>query len=265
MTSLLAQRWRERLTETPEAAGALKASEWLLAEEVLPFDEVIAASAAGPAIVLTPVGAGRVMVVGAMDAWKQRGAGDGFDRFWRATIARLAEEGGPQVRVAVEPRWVRPGEDIAVHISARSVRAVTDWVGTAELACGSGAPVSIRMWPTGAAGAFEARARPDVSASSCVVTARIADVGEGRADIRVTPDAPVGGRMGEGLPDVVARTGGLTVRGRDLFQVIEALRAGRATDRVPEMRHPMRSFWWMLPFVACLAGEWWLRRRGGLR
>jgi hypothetical protein len=97
------------------------------------------------------------------------------------------------------------------------------------------------------------------------VTARVADVGEGRADIRVTPDAPVGGRTGEGLPDVVARTGGLTVPGRDVSQVIEALRAGRAMDRVPEMRHPMRSFWWMFPFVACLAGEWWLRRRGGLR
>ena len=217
-TSLLPQRWRERLTETPEAAGPLKASEWLLAEEVSPFDEVIAASPAGPAIVLTPVGAGRVMVVGAMDAWRQRGAGDGFDRFWRATIARLAEEAGPQVRVALEPRWVRPGEDIAVHISARSVRALTDWVGTAELACGSEAPVPIRMWPTGAAGAFEARARPDVSASTCVVTARVADVGEGRADIRVTPDAPVGGRMGEGLPDVVARTGGLVGAGTRRLQ-----------------------------------------------
>jgi hypothetical protein len=121
------------------------------------------------------------------------------------------------------------------------------------------------MWPTGAAGAFDGRARPDVSASTCVVTARVAEVGEGRADIRVTPDAPVGGRTGEGLPEVVARTGGMLVTEREVSRVIDALGAGRAADRVPEMRHPMRSFWWMFPFVACLAGEWWLCRRGGLR
>ena len=264
VTRLLAQRWRERLTATPEAAGTLKASEWLLAEEMSPFDEVIARAAAGPAIVLTPMGAGRVVVVGAMDAWRQRGDG-AFDRFWRAIVARLADEAGPPVRVTLDPRWVRPGEDVAVRITARSVRAMTDWKGTAELSCGGGAPVPIRMWPTGAAGAFEARARPDVNASTCVVTARIADVGEGRAELRVTPDAPVGGRVGEGLPDVVARTGGLVVAEREVSRVIEALRAGRATDRAPELRHPMRSFWWMFPFVACLAGEWWLRRRGGLR
>ena len=263
--SLVAQRWRERLTEAPEVAGTLKASEWLLAEEVSPFDEVIAASAAGPAVVLTPAGAGRVMVVGAMDAWRQRGAGDAFERFWRAMIARLAEEAGPTIRVEVEPRWARPGEDVAVRIIARSVRAVVDWVGTADLACGGAAPLPLRMWPTGAAGAFEARARPDVGASTCEVTARVADVGEGRADIRVTPDAPVGGRMGEGLPEVVARTGGLMATDGNVSRVVASLRTGRPTDRVPEMRHPMRSFWWMFPFVACLAGEWWLRRRGGLR
>ena len=57
----------------------------------------------------------------------------------------------------------------------------------------------------------------------------------------------------------------MVVADRDLSRVVDSLRAGRATDRVPEQRYPMRSFWWMFPFVACLAGEWWLRRRGGLR
>ena len=30
-------------------------------------------------------------------------------------------------------------------------------------------------------------------------------------------------------------------------------------------RRPMRSAWWLLPFVGCLCVEWWVRRRGGLR
>jgi hypothetical protein len=28
--------------------------------------------------------------------------------------------------------------------------------------------------------------------------------------------------------------------------------------------HPMRSAWWIVPFVLALSGEWWLRRRRGL-
>jgi len=31
------------------------------------------------------------------------------------------------------------------------------------------------------------------------------------------------------------------------------------------MTRPMRSAWWIVPFAACLCGEWWLRRRRGLR
>jgi hypothetical protein len=54
-----------------------------------------------------------------------------------------------------------------------------------------------------------------------------------------------------------------------------------SSDRIPELerfvrgavtapstrqvRHPMRSAWWMLPFAVCLSAEWWLRRRKGLR
>jgi hypothetical protein len=104
-----------------------------------------------------------------------------------------------------------------------------------------------------------------VDAAACVVTARVADVGEGRTTLQVTPDAPVAGRRGEEVADVVARTGGVMVTDGEASRVVEALRAGRGADRTPELRHPMRSLWWMLPFALCLAGEWWLRRRGGLR
>jgi hypothetical protein len=39
----------------------------------------------------------------------------------------------------------------------------------------------------------------------------------------------------------------------------------RGTERRPETRYPMRSWWWLLPFAGCLTAEWWLRRRAGLR
>jgi hypothetical protein len=33
---------------------------------------------------------------------------------------------------------------------------------------------------------------------------------------------------------------------------------------VSDTWRPMRSIYWLLPFAACLAGEWWLRRQSGL-
>jgi hypothetical protein len=57
----------------------------------------------------------------------------------------------------------------------------------------------------------------------------------------------------------------LQVTDREVSRVVEHLRAARPSDRVPEVRHPMRSGWWMLPFAVLLAAEWWLRRRVGLR
>jgi hypothetical protein len=263
---LIGQRWSEHLTDTPAQAGSLHASEWLIASDLSAFDEVVAASDRGPAIVLTPMGAGRVMVVGAMDAWRRRGGGDeAYARFWRVAVARLAEAAGPAVAVSVEPTWARPGQDVSVRVSARSTAVVTTWLATATLACDDSAGLPLRLWPANAAGEFEARARLDGSTASCTVTARVEGLGEGTAHILVTPRAPEPASSPELLDRAIARTGGLALRESDVPRLVDASRAGGSTDRVPDTRYPMRSSWWMLPLVTCLAGEWWLRRRNGLR
>jgi hypothetical protein len=243
----------------------LKASEWLVAQDLSAFDEVLAASEGGPTIVLTPVGPGRVLVVGAMDAWRQRGTDEEYERFWRAAVARLAEATGPPVAVSVEPTWARPGQDVDVRLSARSVGVLTSWLATATLTCNGTAPIPLRLWPADAAGEFRGSARLDGSTGSCAVTARVAGLGEGTAHVQVAPNAAVPPSARESLDRTIERTGGLALGHADLPQLIEALHAGRSTDRVPETRHPMRSSWWMLPFAFCLAGEWWLRRRSGRR
>jgi hypothetical protein len=43
------------------------------------------------------------------------------------------------------------------------------------------------------------------------------------------------------------------------------VRRAVVAPRTRQIRHPMRSAWWMLPFALCLSAEWWLRRRRGLR
>jgi hypothetical protein len=64
---------------------------------------------------------------------------------------------------------------------------------------------------------------------------------------------------------IAARTGGAVVTDEHVAPVVQAWLDARGPERRPETRHPMRSWWWLFPFAGCLAGEWWLRRRAGLR
>jgi hypothetical protein len=69
--------------EMPLWADPLAATPWPAAPPALPV--------APPAIWRTAVGRGRLVVSGALDAWRYRDRNaDGFDRFWRAVVAEMA-------------------------------------------------------------------------------------------------------------------------------------------------------------------------------
>ena len=70
--SLLHGVWSEHLTANPEAIGPLRAGEILRAADAPVTSTVIARSGSSPAIVSTPSGNGRIVVSGAMDAWRYR-------------------------------------------------------------------------------------------------------------------------------------------------------------------------------------------------
>ena len=73
---------------------------------------------AAPVIVSMPRGDGRLLLSGAMDAWRFRAADNGaFDRFWQSTIAGLALAVPPPIAIGVEPPLLRPGErgDVTVR------------------------------------------------------------------------------------------------------------------------------------------------------
>ena len=58
-----------------------------------------------------PRGDGRLLLSGAMDAWRFRAADNGaFDRFWQSTIAGLALAVPPPIAIGVDPPLLRPGE-----------------------------------------------------------------------------------------------------------------------------------------------------------
>jgi hypothetical protein len=265
VTRLIQHRWREQLDDAPSAAGPLRASEWLLAGDVAPLDQVWVASEDGPVVVASPVGAGVVVVSGALDAWRHRGPDGAFERFWRSTVAGLAMAVGPPVTVDLVSARTSIDGEVYAAVRARTVREAGAWEATATRTCDEGDAVPLRLWPAGAAGSFTARV-PVGARTGCRVVVDVAGVGGGMA--RLVDGAGDGSSHRWARADAEAtasRTGGLVVSDADMRPVVQAWLDARGTERRPQQRYPMRSGWWLLPFVGSLAGEWWLRRRAGLR
>ena len=140
--NLLPNDMTERLLERPAkllmapGAAPLEASELLLLGQVppgsvpaealagagLPAEALAKAGSDGsPVIVTMPRGSGRLLVSGAMDAWRFRAADNGaFDRFWQATLAGLALAAPSPIEIGVTPPLLRPLEKVEVTVRVRS-------------------------------------------------------------------------------------------------------------------------------------------------
>ena len=70
---------------------------------------------------------------------------------------------------------------------------------------------------------------------------------------------------GPALSLLAESRGGRNFAAGEVQTLLRTLRQEIAAPAVRAERRPMRSLWWLAPFVACLGGEWWLRRRRGLR
>lgn len=260
---LVQHRWQERVEAEPSAAGPLRASEWLLVPEVGPLDLVWARSSEGPAVVATPVGAGMVLVSGALDAWRHRSSDGAFDDFWRATIARLAAAVGPPLAIEVDDPASRGDE--TVRLQARTMGSMPGWQVRATRTCGVEAATAVRMWPADAAGSFRGRV-PAGSRADCRVEARVEGVGEQSAVLDQGSAIALSPRWTqEEMAAIAATSGGALITDGDVGSLVRGWLQAHPAERRPEPRYPMRSWWWLLPLVASLAGEWWLRRRTGLR
>jgi hypothetical protein len=217
-----------------------------------------------PVVWWCPVGDGRVIFSGALDAWKYREDRDSaFVPFWRHTIAEAALAAPRSIELTIAPAAIRPHQSARVTARLRRTEfqsgSTLPGVG-AELVAADGASRMIRLWPTAEAGVFEGR----LSAPA-----------EGRYDVKVTTDTggsvaavlvvdeELSRRRWPHMPALVDLTGGVTASAADLQPVIrhlEQLPRPRASATI----HPMRSAWWMAPFAAAVCGEWVLRRRRGL-
>jgi len=261
---LLPGTWTEHLAATPETVGALHASEVLHAERLPMTATVLARSGSSASIVVLPVGGGRMVISGAMDAWRYRDLdAGGFDQFWRSLIAEGSASGeglqlrfedalsarGSRARFTLRDRRMAPAPATEASVIAR---------------CGSALATVIRVWPAGAHGEFMGEL-PVSSSGSCSIEAAINDRQvAGSIAVAATPAYGVEQTLAK-LERRVIASGGVIGRAGEEALLARALATAPMSATVTTTVHPMRAAWWLLPFAGCLSIEWWLRRHAGLR
>jgi hypothetical protein len=231
-----------------------------------------------PVIFSWPLGAGRVLFSGALDAWRYRGDPRSRARgFWRDAIMTAAVAAPPPVQLEMEPAIVQSGRTARIVARVRPTEIVPahgrsdsgSFAIEAQVIDPSGRDEIVRLYPKMECGTMEglvATSLPGVYAvrvslasgaqSQASFLVRDGTFTVARSDIVDTVDTVL-----EGVPEL---TGGVVVASSDLSPLVSHLsEIPRATRR--ESAHPMRSAWWMAVFAAALCGEWTLRRRSGLR
>lgn len=264
-----------RVTGITDPVG-LEATEMVWPERLPEGADVLArADSAGavadrPVVWTSAVGAGRLYVSGALDAWRYRDRGpDGFRDFWTDLLAAGAARAGSAVSVQVADAVVEPGEavdaDVVIREAALAAAGATV-VATAHVdaAAGAGERRMVRLWPGAAQGTmratFVAPAEPGLyrlvvesGRSRGAAVLRVAD----GAVVRRTPGAAI-------LAAVASSRGGITVDGGGLDDLASAVRSAFRPGAHVDTWYPMRSAWWIVPFALWLGVEWWWRRRHGL-
>lgn len=261
----LSERLLERSAKLSMSANLapLEASELLVFGAPTPGVDVVAATTGRdpvPVIASMPYGSGRLLVSGAMDAWRSRANDNGaFDRFWQSTIAGLALAVPPPIDVAVEPPLLRPLErgGVVVRVRSREYAALTATVDGDQ---------PIRLRPEPEAGVYRGTFTAKGAAGRSVIDVRPADAAQPGVSRTVLVRA--GTQRAEAaapLAMLASSHRGIDVTPDRVADLERFLREAVESPRAMVVRRPMRSAWWMLPFAACLSGEWWRRRRRGLR
>jgi hypothetical protein len=254
--------WRE--TEAGNV-GHLRASELLAFDGSAPGVIVIESAGDRHIVISRAMTRGRVIASGAMDAWRYRGAG--FSPFWSALVADAASAAGDRLEVGLDQTIVTPGATTGLTVEWRSIDEMPAAItARAEVRCGEDPPAPVRLWPSGQPGRFHGAVSSE-RAGACEVHAAITGPTPlaASAALLVTSDVRSTTPATAALDGAVAAHGGIVVEADGEAALVERVHELLAPRRAPQTTWPMRSPWWLVPFAACLGGEWWLRRRRGLR
>ena len=253
--------WTEHLVATPEPVGPLRAGEMLRAGRLRATDAVIASAGFTPVIVMSAAGEGRIIVSGALDAWRHRDDSGAFDRLWRS-LALEAAAAGERLTISFDRDLVPAGGRVPFTVKLRSTAAPAPVEASAVARCNEGSAHVVRLWPSGLHSEWSG-VLPAGEPGACSVEIAAGE-SRGVAAVAVKQHLQPGARnIIEKLERVARASGGVVVTRGQEAALATAISGAAPPTTTPA--HPMRNPWWLLPFAGCLSLEWWLRRRVGLR
>ena len=245
------------------------ASEIVAMSRLPPGGRAYATLDGAPVIVSWPVGDGRVIFSGALDAWRYRAdPRSQLTRFWRDELLSAALSAPPPVSIDVEPAVARPGSDVRVAVRLRRTefgdrRDVELPSVQAQLVDAAGARETIRLWPGPEPGTFEGQ----VSSSGAGVHSIRVETDRAAAETTflVAADAGALARYTPAmLADLPELSGGIATSADRLEPLIDRLAELPRPSGQSRVR-PFQSASVSWIFAALLCGEWTMRRRAGLR
>lgn len=256
---------------------AMRATEWMWPVQLPAGAEVFASSSGQsasavkhPLVWSTPAGAGRVIVSGALDAWKFRDvAQSGFEKFWQEAIAHAAQASAESVELRMSNVPVEPGAAVKFQLTSRSATLTeatsagsTRSTAAVDLETPNGKSM-VRVWPTAIPGEFAGIVNAPIEPGTYRITAH-ADGATTSMPLVVSANA-TGGNAEESdvLAAWVAANGGEVIPASRMNELPALLQRKVTAVERRVVWHPMRSAWWMVPFALGLGAEWWVRRRRG--
>lgn len=262
VSRLLPRVGRERHEREPRRIGALRAADFVtFARE--PATTVLDGVDDEAVVVSRPAGRGRVIVSGALDAWRHRDATRAFESYWTGLVWSAAQAAGGRLRVEVEPMLARPGEAVRITAEVQTAAGAPDeLVAEASYTCGA-ERVVLRLWPAAGPGTFSGVLRPP-SEGTCRIAVAAAGLTE-TTELLVARDVRRVSDGGARLEAALAAYGAPAVPSEQSDALAARVRALLPAARQPSTVHPMRSPWWMVPFAALLGTEWAVGRRRRLR
>lgn len=217
-----------------------------------------------PVVWTVPVGAGRLLVSGALDAWHHRDEATGFDMFWTSTIAELTTSAPNPVELTLTHRVIAPGQSSTIHAWIRSAALANESATVAAVLAGPNDTTNIRLWPGNTPGTFTGTI---VAPRTPGVYRIIASSGTERSETSLVVDPTARSAAHEErhlMSAYAASRKGRLIPEAELGDLPGALSSALPLVSRVETWHPMRSPWWIVPFALLLGLEWWWRRRNGL-
>jgi uncharacterized membrane protein len=237
------------------------------------------AGALAPALVAQTFGKGHVasLMIGDLWRWGLRrpeGAESDLDRSWRQTVRWLVGDVPGRVDVSVKPKLEAsaPAVEIAVRVRDAEYRPLDNAKVALKITLPGGTNLTLDAEPDGReAGTYSATyvaRQPGAYRVNASATAPDGStVGERESGWAAQPLADEFARLEpdrEGLKNLAARTKGELVDGNNLDSFVTSLSAKDAPITepwtAPLWHHPA----YFLIAIACLAGEWAIRRVNGL-